>query len=53
VVVDGAAHDATEQAARDQELRDALEDRGFRVIAVRGGEFEEQIERHPDIFGTI
>jgi len=53
VFVDGAAHDTTEQAARDHELRDALEDRGFRVIALRGGEFEEQVERHPDIFGTI
>jgi hypothetical protein len=50
VFVDGAAHDAPEQAARDRELRDALEDRGFRVVVVRGGPFEEQIERYPDVF---
>ena len=42
-----------EQAVRDRELRDALEDRGHRVQAIRFDEpFEEQLARHPETFGA-
>jgi len=40
------------QAARDQSSREALEDRGYRVIAIRFDQsLDEQVARHPDVFG--
>jgi len=53
VFVDGPVHDTPEQSSRDRELREALEDRGYRVIVIRSESFEGQVERYPDIFGAI
>ncbi len=53
IFVDGPAHVQPDQAVRDRELRDALEDRGYRVHAIRFDEpFEEQLARHPETFGA-
>lgn len=38
VFVDGPAHSEPLQAARDREVREALEDRGFRVVAISVGQ---------------
>ncbi len=49
--MDGAPHDGTDQAAHDREVREALEDRGYRVIAIRYDRpIAEQVERYPDVF---
>ncbi len=53
VFVDGAVHTAPERAARDRQVRDALEDRGFRVIAITGKRFAEQLRRYADVFGSL
>jgi hypothetical protein len=53
IFVDGAVHEAAGQAERDRALREALEDRGFRVIVVRGGEFEEQVARYEEVFSRL
>lgn len=37
-------------AERDRELREALEDRGYRVIVVRPGRLADQVEKYADIF---
>ncbi|MGH2531574.1 MAG: DEAD/DEAH box helicase [Thermomicrobiales bacterium] len=52
VFVDGPHHDTPTQTAKDQELRDALADEGFRVVVIRHGRpFDEQVARYPDVFG--
>jgi very-short-patch-repair endonuclease len=53
VFIDGSVHESERQEGRDRELRDALEDRGFRVIVVRGSDFRDPVERNPDIFHKI
>lgn len=51
VFVDGSSHDAPDQASYDEELRGRLEDRGYRVIAIRGDSpFGSQLAEHPDVF---
>ena len=51
VYVDGSAHDMPERQERDQVAREALEDRGYRVITVRFDEdIEAQVSAHPDVF---
>ena len=52
VFVDGPEHNKPEQATTDREKREALEDRGFRVIAVRPDEFPQVVAHHPDVFGS-
>ncbi len=52
VFVDGPAHDQPAQAERDREVREALEEHGYRVVAVRYDRgFAEQTAANPDIFG--
>ncbi|MGH2442646.1 MAG: helicase-related protein, partial [Chloroflexota bacterium] len=51
VFIDGSVHEQSEQAMRDLSVRESLEDRGFRVVAIRGGEFADQVGRYPEIFG--
>lgn len=52
VFVDGPAHDAPHQAAHDQQVRQALEDRGYRVVVIRYDRpFEEQVAKEPTVFG--
>ena len=53
VFVDGPAHDAPGPVIHDQQIREALEDRGYRVISIRPGSFAEQVARYPDTFGAI
>jgi hypothetical protein len=36
----------------DQTLREALADRGYRVLSLRPDQFTPQITAHPEIFGT-
>jgi hypothetical protein len=53
VFVDGPTHDAPGQVIHDQQIREALEDSGYRVISIRPGSFAEQVARYPDTFGAI
>ena len=51
VFVDGPHHDAPQQRQVDARVRSELQNRGFRVIAIRHNRpFEEQIKEHPDVF---
>lgn len=52
VFVDGAVHDQPSVRADDQTKREALEDRGYRVITV-GPDFESAVGARPDIFGPL
>ena len=51
VFVDGVSHENPQQRERDLQVRKALEDRGHRVVAIRGGPFDEQVAPHRDVFG--
>ena len=53
VFVDGAVHAGPDQAAHDRRVRDELEDRGFRVIAITAKRFAEQLRRYADVFGSL
>jgi Putative DNA-binding domain/Domain of unknown function (DUF1998)/Helicase conserved C-terminal domain len=53
VFIDGGVHGEAEQAAHDRQVREELEDRGFRVIAIVGTKFAEQINSAPDVFGAL
>lgn len=51
VFIDGPSHDAPEIRANDAEVREELEERGFKVIAIRHDEdFAVQVARYPDVF---
>ncbi len=53
VFVDGPAHDAPDQAEHDRQVRQALEDRGYRVVVLRHDRpFQEQVAKEPTVFGT-
>jgi superfamily II DNA/RNA helicase len=52
VFIDGPAHDAGAQAERDQAIREELENRGYRVVAITTARsLEEQVARLADVFG--
>lgn len=52
VFIDGPHHDTTDTAAHDKAVRNELENRGFRVIAIRYDRpFVDQVKEHPDVFG--
>jgi hypothetical protein len=54
VFIDGSSHKHPLAAERDEKVRKALEDHGYRVIAINfDRELEEQIGQHPDVFGVI
>jgi hypothetical protein len=51
VFVDGSAHDSPRRQERDQAAREALEDRGYRVVVIRVDEdLESEVAAHPDVF---
>ncbi len=53
VFVDGPHHEGNQQRERDRSAREALEDRGFRVVVVRYDRtMDEQVAAYPDLFGT-
>jgi hypothetical protein len=52
-VADGALHGEAVQASHDQRVREELEDRGFRVIAITGTSFANQVRSYPDVFGAL
>jgi hypothetical protein len=53
VLVDGPSHDAPEQATRDRAVREALEDRGFRVVVVSHRQpLLDQFRAYPEVFGV-
>ena len=54
VFVDGPHHDRPEQQSTDSRVRTQLQDRGFRVIAIRHDRpFTEQVQEHPDVFVSV
>ncbi len=53
VFIDGSSHDHPTVSERDEKVRKALEDRGYRVITIRFEQgLDEQVRQHPDIFGV-
>ncbi len=53
VFVDGSAHQGAEQAARDGQVREDLEDLGFGVVTIAGSDFAPQVAKRPDVFGIL
>jgi Putative DNA-binding domain len=53
VFIDGSVHGNQDQASRDRQTRDQLDDRGFRVVAIVGSDFETQVAAYPDVFGPL
>ena len=54
IFIDGPYHDTLARREEDQRGREALEDRGHRVIAVNADQsLAEQIRRHPDVFDPM
>lgn len=52
VFIDGTVHDYVAQSERDEAVRKALEDRGYRIVAIRYNQnMAEQLAGHPDVFG--
>ncbi|MBI3969731.1 MAG: DUF1998 domain-containing protein [Chloroflexi bacterium] len=53
VFADGPSHDDPQQAARDRQAREELEDRGYQVVVISYKRpFEEQVRDYPEVFGT-
>jgi hypothetical protein len=53
IFIDGPLHDSPTQVAHDHEVRSALENLGFGVIAVRHDRsIADQVNDHPHVFGT-
>lgn len=54
IFVDGPAHDEDAQRAKDMELRSALENHGFRSIAIRYDEpLLKQAQKFSEVFGQL
>lgn len=52
VFVDGPPHDTSQQASHDREVRESLEDRGYKVVVIRyDRSVKEQVEHHGGVFG--
>jgi superfamily II DNA/RNA helicase/very-short-patch-repair endonuclease len=51
IFIDGQQHAAADRKDQDRRVRDALEDRGYRVIIITGDrDLDEQLGQHPDVF---
>jgi len=53
VFIDGGVHQRADQAVRDWQTRQQLEDHGFRVATIVGSDFEPQVRTYPDVFGPL
>jgi very-short-patch-repair endonuclease len=54
VFIDGPHHDDTSRRDEDRRGREALEDRGYRVIAIKADQdLSEQVCRYGDVFSPI
>lgn len=54
IFIDGPQHDSRSRAEEDRRGREALEDRGYRVLAIRYDRpLAAQISEHPDVFSPI
>jgi hypothetical protein len=52
IFIDGSVHEKPGAAARDNQLRDALENRGFSVDSIDAdADFLSQVMNHLDVFG--
>ncbi len=52
IFIDGPPHDAEEQAAKDREQSERLEDSGFAVIRFHhAADWEQLLDRYPSLFG--
>ena len=51
VFIDGGIHAEPDVAGRDKRVRETLEDHGYRVVAIKGGnDLKVQVEAHMDVF---
>lgn len=51
IIVDGPAHNQPDRRDEDRRGREALQDRGFRIVAITAGRpIGDQIADHPDVF---
>jgi hypothetical protein len=51
IFIDGPRHDEPAQAERDNAVREALRDQGFRVVAIKSGRaIADQVSEHLDVF---
>ena len=54
IFIDGPAHDSPDRQHSDQNIRNELQDLGFRVIAISHNRpIMEQVYEHPDVFVTV
>jgi very-short-patch-repair endonuclease len=54
VFIDGPQHDEDSQRDEDRRAREALEDRGYRVLAIRSHQpLAQQIANHLDVFSPV
>lgn len=53
VFCDGSVHDSLEQKKKDEGMRSALKEIGYRVIVIRyDHDIEETVCKYPDVFGS-
>ncbi|MBM4287361.1 MAG: DEAD/DEAH box helicase [Deltaproteobacteria bacterium] len=54
IFVDGPPHDNPHQAQQDKQVREALQEKGYRVVVIRHDQpFNDQVSGHTDIFGNL
>jgi very-short-patch-repair endonuclease len=54
IFIDGPYHNDVTRKDEDRRVREALEDRGYRVIAIKADQsLAGQIGRHPDVFHAV
>ena len=54
VFVDGPHHDGAEQTRKDAQVREDLEDLGYKVVSIRyDSTFDKQVAEFPRVFGDV